>query len=528
MRLSRSRWRITATRFRPRRLAHSAAGHLNLGVRWEYVAPSLLSNNVLGNFNVNSPSGLVQETGGGTPSIIFPKDLFSPRIGMAWDVTGKGTTVVRIGGSYMHDFLVFQNLLPNLQQFPTGFALYTANGEPGDATAGHQSSRHDFNSTNTAMLIGRVHGRLLHSLRTASTASGFACGNGLSGNQTPALCNPAVTQPNGFKPDGIITWNLSVQHAFNNNLSLNLAYVGTHGEDLRGTTDINQPGLGLNSTTGTTVTGGELANENLRRLFTENCPATVSGGLGLNPAQCFPYLSQILVQLPNEISNYNALQVNLTQRVSHGLQFNLGYTFAHALDEASGLSNSGDTNLKNTQNPLNNYGNASFDARHHLTVTATYDIPSVKAPAQLLTGWQVNGTETVLSALPFNAYDGTDDLSGTGIKQDRWNIFGNPSNFTAGTATPIPCYGLATSKTFTPANGCITVAPGTVPSASSIFCFQFPVSVCCRSCRRLLTTPRFGPQRQQHLRRTGHSRLLLTGRHCNRPRSSWHLWRHGP
>ena len=172
----------------------------------------------------------------------------------------------------------------------------------------------------------------------------------------------------------------------------------------------------------------------------------------------------MLVQLPNEISNYNALQVSLTERVSHGLQFNLGYTFSHALDEASGVSNSGDGNLQNTQNPINNYGNAAFDARHHLTLTATYDIPGMKAPAQLLTGWQLNTTLTVLSALPFNASDMTDDLSGTGIKQDRWNIYGDPGNFTAGTATQIPCFGLAASKTFTPANGCVTVAPGTAGS----------------------------------------------------------------
>ena len=80
---------------------------LNLGVRWEYVAPPTTSNNVLGNFDVNSPTGLVQETGG-KPVYSLPKDLFSPRLGVAWDVTGKGTTVVRIGGTYMHDFLVFQ------------------------------------------------------------------------------------------------------------------------------------------------------------------------------------------------------------------------------------------------------------------------------------------------------------------------------------------------------------------------------------------------------------------------------------
>jgi hypothetical protein len=219
---------------------------------------------------------------------------------------------------------------------------------------------------------------------------------------------------------------------------------------------------------------GILSNENLRRPFTENCPASTPGGLGLNPAECFPYISQVLVQLPNEISNYNALQATLSERLSHGLQFNLGYTFSHALDELTGLTNSGDTNLENTQNPLLNYGNASFDARHHLTLTATYDIPGRKAPGQMLEGWQINTTVNILSALPFNPYDGTTDLSGTGIKQDRWNILGSPSNFTAGTTTPIPCFGLASSSKFNAAAGCITVPTGSGTLGSASFVSGFP------------------------------------------------------
>ena len=81
----------------------------------------------LGNFNPGAPTGLVQEAGG-KAVYTLPKDLFSPRFGIAWDVTGKGTTVVRVGGTYMHDFLVFQQLLPNLQNVPTGFALVLPNG----------------------------------------------------------------------------------------------------------------------------------------------------------------------------------------------------------------------------------------------------------------------------------------------------------------------------------------------------------------------------------------------------------------
>src|SRR4029077_14196344 len=100
---------------------------LNLGVRYEYVQPITTPNNVLGNFNPDAPTGLVQEVGR-KAVYTLPKDLFSPRFGVAWDVTGKGTTVIRLGGTYMHDFLVFQQLLPNLQNVPTGFALVLPNG----------------------------------------------------------------------------------------------------------------------------------------------------------------------------------------------------------------------------------------------------------------------------------------------------------------------------------------------------------------------------------------------------------------
>ncbi len=436
---------------------------LNLGVRWEYVAPITTPNNVLGNFNANAPSGLVQETGGG-PVYTLPKDLFSPRLGVAWDVTGKGTTVVRVGGTYMHDFLVFQNLLPNLQQVPTGFALVLPNGSPLTPQPGN-------NLLGTLALSGGTSGSQVNWTGAGPVVTltpnsvnnlGFACGNGLAvtggvgTNPAPCALSSGLNEPTGFKPDGIIGWNLSVQHAFGNNLSLNVAYVGTHGEDLRGVTDINQPLPGVSNGS----SGAALENELIRRPFTMNCPIA-EGGLGLNPAQCFPYLSQVEIQLPNEISNYNGLQTTLTDRLSHGLQFTAGYTYAHALDESSGVSNSTNSNLENTQNPLLDYGDAAFDARHHFTLTGTYDIPGYKTKGQMLQGWQLNVALTLLSALPWDPLDSTDDLSGTGINNDRWNILGSPQNITTGTAAPIPCYTVSTGKFAASGDGCTIVPAGT-------------------------------------------------------------------
>ncbi len=154
---------------------------LNLGVRYEYVAPITIGNNVLGNFNPGAPTGLVQEAGG-KAVYTLPKDLFSPRFGIAWDVTGKGTTVVRVGGTYMHDFLVFQQLLPNLQNVPTGFALVLPNGalaspQPGNNLLGTLALS---GGTSGSQINWTGKGPVVTLTPNSVNSLGFACGNGLT------------------------------------------------------------------------------------------------------------------------------------------------------------------------------------------------------------------------------------------------------------------------------------------------------------------------------------------------------------
>ncbi len=97
----------------------------------------------------------------------------------------------------------------------------------------------------------------------------------------------------------------------------------------------------------------------------------------------------------------------------------------------------------------------------------------------MLEGWQVNVALSMLSALPFNAQDSTDDLSGTGINQDRWNILGSPSNIVAGTAAPIPCFGVTGSKFATAAgNPCmVRHSPNGSSQGNPGFRFQYAVAV---------------------------------------------------
>ena len=89
-------------------------------------------------------------------------------------------------------------------------------------------------------------------------------------------------------------------------------------------------------------------------------------------------------------------------------------------------------NPENSNNLAQDYASSDFDVRHRLTATATYNIPGIKGFGQLLEGWQINTIVTFATAQPWQTFDACDNFSGTGENTDRWNIFGNPSDFPSG------------------------------------------------------------------------------------------------
>ncbi|HWF38127.1 MAG TPA: TonB-dependent receptor [Candidatus Acidoferrales bacterium] len=404
---------------------------LNLGFRYEAVPPVTEANNLFGNFDPNAPTGLIQQSSG-NPAYNGAYDNFEPRFGLAWDVTGKGTTVVRAGAGITYGVYPLLDLIGSsqgatLNNIPTGFKLVAANGtvipSPGTQQTG--------SLTLAPAQLQWIAGQPVFN----SSAGSLACGNGVKPN--PASCGINAIDQN-FKLTRVFTWSVGVQHAFNNNLSMDISYVGNHGNQ-SGIVDANAatPGPATTSTASTSP----LLNEQIRRSYYSQ----------------FPYLSTIQYLTNDEYSNYNSLQASLSQRVSHGLYFSVGYTYSHALD--MGSDELMDQLLMDARHPRLDYGDAGFDARHSLTVVWTYAIPGVKSPGQLLEGWQINSAMTFLTAFPWAAVDSTDDVSGTGDLQDRWTLVGNPGDFKVGGLSTVPCYGVAGS-TFGSTKGCTVVAAG--------------------------------------------------------------------
>ena len=82
---------------------------LNLGLRYELQGVPSDSNNQLGNFE----PGVGLEQVGKNIGSLYNKDAtnFAPRVGVAWDLSGKGTTVIRGGVSIVYDLLSMSTFL---------------------------------------------------------------------------------------------------------------------------------------------------------------------------------------------------------------------------------------------------------------------------------------------------------------------------------------------------------------------------------------------------------------------------------
>lgn len=383
---------------------------LNLGLRYEYTLPIREVNDLIGNVNLTTASGICQEGSSGcTLYKMHPWD-FAPRFGLAWDVTGSGKTVVRTGFNIIYEQPWIEHFISTqttLQTVPTGLNLI--NGSTVVTTPGGTINLAKFTITPTPTSL------IPWALNTPVFAN-YVSGSGSCTNAKP--CSIGGVTPYLEYPM-VLNWNVGIQHAITNNLTLDVNYVGNHGQHLNGFNDINKPAPGSSGT----------GNEQLRR------PYTVNGE--------FPWFAVMQVYGVTSLrSNYDALQMIATERAGHGLTFLATYTYAHALASA---------NPTEINNPTSEYGNAASDIRHRFTFGPSYLVPGRKGFGQMLEGWQLASTLSIYSGRAMDPTDATDDLSGTGqtgAAADHWTLVGSPSAFDGfgGTST-IPCFDANASTT---------------------------------------------------------------------------------
>jgi hypothetical protein len=417
---------------------------VNLGLRYELEPAILVDNNSAGNFDPFSPTGTVQQNG--TPLYKADHKAFAPRAGFAWDITGKGTTVLRAGMGMSYDTpqvddLIAQAFGAGLNSIPTGFNFYNDTGLVFPASQNPQAVKTAVLSLPGNVLKPAVQWLPNVPVFPANLNGDLTCGTGLA----PALPDGVVPSPCTLKARGTVyklpngqlamntdqvrspmyTWTLGIQHAFGASTSLTVNYVGTHTSDLSSEININQPAPG--------PAGTKAAPLRLRQPYYSQ----------------FPWFNGIFVYGPAGFSNYNALQATFVLRNFHGLTLNAGYTFSRDLATPKGGNN---PYITDSQCVACDYGLSS--PTQDLGVTLVYALPGIKAPVQLLQGWQISSTINLQSGQPFNGLDGSDDFAGVGGGRgffggatEPWSLYGRGTNFkNLGKLTGVPCFGLPGSN----------------------------------------------------------------------------------
>jgi hypothetical protein len=219
----------------------------------------------------------------------------------------------------------------------------------------------------------------------------------IAGQTVLQSCTQPHIRPTYQRLPTLDAWNATVQRQLNNSTSLEVAYIGNKGTNgFAGdgnTYNINQPSI---------IGYGTLSQTQRRPLYNRFSysaypdPSSTTGVLMCCSTDQGNYLG-------NDASSiYNALQIKVDRRFSHGLQFLTHYTYAHA--------NKYDSNYYADSHPIS-YG-PDDQVRNNVWVTETvYELPFGKgktfagsagrAEDLVVGGWQITGTTNWSSGLPW-------------------------------------------------------------------------------------------------------------------------------
>ena len=221
---------------------------LNLGLRWDYAGPPHEINNNLSTFNPNVTGNTpaIEQVGPGLPlSRMYNGDYrdFDPRAGLAWDVRGNGKTVVRAAGAVLTNLNPVTTFSPS-NPFGANFPSLGINTTGTSLNANYTSVQVGQRCNPAANPCGAFN---WNGNPIFPTSVGFTC--------SPAAPCPVIGADPNFKQPYSVQWNLDVQRAITNALTVDVAYVGNHGFRQEVNYDLNQSVLG----TGWTPNGANVA-----------------------------------------------------------------------------------------------------------------------------------------------------------------------------------------------------------------------------------------------------------------------------
>jgi hypothetical protein len=282
---------------------------------------------------------------------------------------------------------------------------------------------------------------------TYTIAAGSIANLHLPINPSAAPAANALLVPGGVQPDmytpTVIEYSLRVERELSPNTSLSVGYVGSHGyHELIGVDEnapapVVCPASPCPATFPTTTYGSSLIPV-WGALAGRPVPAgtffIAPGTKKPNPA-----IANTWTWMSEGTSSYNALQVDVKRRFSHGLTLRGVYTWSKTLDDGDSVNATAAGNAPGlVANPFDikaDWGPATYDVRNLGVITASYDLPF--GPGQrfltnggatnfLAGGWTLNSIVTIQSGFPFTPQLGYNP-SNDGDTRNPVRPFLNPS-----------------------------------------------------------------------------------------------------
>jgi hypothetical protein len=280
---------------------------------------------------------------------------YEPRIGFAWDIFGKGKTVIRAMGGVYH--------APRVGGGTTGGNL--VNNPPANQSFTLQNGNID------------------------SLAS-------LVGTQLNFISSINAVEVRSHTPE---TYNVSagIQQNLGFNTIIEVSFVGSYSRWLGERRNINSVPDGAKFVNCPTLPAGVSCHPENRDPFTAN------SALSTDFLRPFPGFGDINLVTWSGTSNYNSLQVQLNRRYTSRFQYGVAYTFSKSLDYAN--DDSSDVNFGRPYRSFN-YGVSDFDQPHILSVNYIYDVPGLSKfwnngfAKAIFDNWQISGNTSWASGKP--------------------------------------------------------------------------------------------------------------------------------